>query len=297
MRLELPEGRAVRLPDGRAIGLVETGVPSGRPVFFFHGFPGSRLESVTLANAAASAGVRLIGLDRPGVGLSSPRLSFGFPDWPADVAGLADQLGIAEFAVLGFSGGAPFAIACALSLADRVRACGLLSSALPVAFIRGAARVPAALFWLAVEWTPTPLLGHLVDFAMGDVPRVGEDEIDRRLVRRARSQGPADEAALADPVFRRILAMAVVESYRQGTGANRNLARLLTRRWPFAVGAVSGPAMFLWHGEQDRVMPAAGARRLAAAIPASRATFLRDEGHLSPLANRGAEILSTLAAQ
>jgi pimeloyl-ACP methyl ester carboxylesterase len=60
----------LRLRDGRLLGYARYGDPNGTPVFYFHGFPGSRLEA-RLADAVASRnGVRVIALDRPGSGLS-----------------------------------------------------------------------------------------------------------------------------------------------------------------------------------------------------------------------------------
>jgi pimeloyl-ACP methyl ester carboxylesterase len=64
--------QTVSLPDGRTIGLAEYGAPGGRPVLFFHGSPDSRLSAAILAGAADRNGVRLIALDRPGMGLSDP---------------------------------------------------------------------------------------------------------------------------------------------------------------------------------------------------------------------------------
>jgi len=38
--------QTIKLADGRALGYAEFGNPSGVPVFFFHGFPASRLEGI-----------------------------------------------------------------------------------------------------------------------------------------------------------------------------------------------------------------------------------------------------------
>ena len=89
--------RTCRLPDGRKLGYAEGGEPKGVPVFYFHGFPGSRLE----ATLFPAAGVRLIGVDRPGYGLSTARPWRKLADWPADIAELADHLGLKRFGVVG----------------------------------------------------------------------------------------------------------------------------------------------------------------------------------------------------
>lgn len=63
---------SIRLPDGRALAYAEWGDPDGRPVFFLHGMPGSRLLMPD-PNAAAEEHVRVITADRPGMGRSNPQ--------------------------------------------------------------------------------------------------------------------------------------------------------------------------------------------------------------------------------
>jgi len=104
----------LRLNDGRLLGYAEFGDPGGTPVMFFHGFPGSRLEGALGHEAAERAAVRMICIDRPGMGLSTFQPGRRMLDWPADVAALADALGIGRFAVGGVSGGGPYAAVCAL---------------------------------------------------------------------------------------------------------------------------------------------------------------------------------------
>ena len=111
----------IRLPDGRTLGYSEYGSPTGNTLFYFGS---SRLEACLLARAAANAGVRVIGTDRPGMGLSQFQPGRRLLDWPADVVALADHLGIARFAVVGVSAGGPHALACApdgVTLAWRTR--------------------------------------------------------------------------------------------------------------------------------------------------------------------------------
>jgi pimeloyl-ACP methyl ester carboxylesterase len=91
---------------------------------YFHGHPGSRLEARFLAKAADRAGVRLVGVDRPGMGLSTYQSRRRVMDWPGDVAQLADHLKLGRFAVVGFSGGGLYSLACAYGLpgsGDRLR--------------------------------------------------------------------------------------------------------------------------------------------------------------------------------
>ena len=99
-------GTTIRLTDGRTLGYTEYGNPAGPVLFYCHGHPGSRLEAQLLAEPATKHGLRLIGIDRPGMGLSQYQRRRRVRDWPHDVVQLADRLGIDSFAVAGFSGGA-----------------------------------------------------------------------------------------------------------------------------------------------------------------------------------------------
>ena len=106
----------VRLADGRVIAVEEYGDPAGVPVLYFHGWPASRLEAGLIPDLP----VRMLALDRPGYGRSTPKRGRTLMDWPADVAAVADRLGLDRFHVVGLSGGGPYAAACALALPDRV---------------------------------------------------------------------------------------------------------------------------------------------------------------------------------
>src|SRR5215831_6622757 len=126
------ENSTVILADGRRIGYAEWGDADGRPLLYFHGWPGSRLEGRLGAEAARASGVRLVALDRPGMGLSDRLPRRRLIDWPSDVAAVADALGLRRFAVLGISGGGPYAVACARMLADRLIGVGVVSSLAPM---------------------------------------------------------------------------------------------------------------------------------------------------------------------
>jgi hypothetical protein len=100
----------VRLPSGRRIGYAEYGDPSGPLVFYFHGTPGSRIEGGLIADEAMAAGIRLVALERPGIGLSDYQPGRQILSWPADVASAAEALGYGgtSFGLVGLSGGAPY---------------------------------------------------------------------------------------------------------------------------------------------------------------------------------------------
>lgn len=98
---------------------------------FFHGSPGSSYIHADMAGIAARRGVRLIAVDRPGYGLSDPQPGRTMLDWPDDIAVLADVLSLQRFAIIGFSGGSPYTLACAYRLPNRVTKIALAGAFAP----------------------------------------------------------------------------------------------------------------------------------------------------------------------
>ena len=125
------DGR-IRLADGRRLGYAEYGDPEGKPLFYCHGFPASRLEAALLDPSARKAGVRVVAADRPGCGLSDFQPDRRIGDWPGDVVELAGALGIDRFAVVGVSGGGPYALACARKIPQRLTAAAVVCGLGPV---------------------------------------------------------------------------------------------------------------------------------------------------------------------
>jgi pimeloyl-ACP methyl ester carboxylesterase len=120
------------LSDGRKLGFAEFGEMQGKPVFYFHGFPGSRLEARLAEKISRDSHIRFIGIDRPGFGVSGFKPKRTLLDWPDDVIELADALGIDRFSTLGVSGGGPFAAACAHQIPDRLISVGIVCGMGPV---------------------------------------------------------------------------------------------------------------------------------------------------------------------
>jgi pimeloyl-ACP methyl ester carboxylesterase len=124
--------QVVRTGDGRDLAVEDFGDPVARPVFFLHGTPQSRLCWHPADAVLAELGARLITYDRPGYGASSPHPGRTAASAAADIAAIADALGIAAFPVVGTSGGGPHALACAALLPDRVTRVAAVSSVAPI---------------------------------------------------------------------------------------------------------------------------------------------------------------------
>lgn len=91
------------LTDGRKLGYADYGDPKGKPILYQHGLPGSRIEATRYHDLGKELGLRIISIDRPGHGWSSPFEKFGartVKSWADDVNELAEGLGLNEYAVM-----------------------------------------------------------------------------------------------------------------------------------------------------------------------------------------------------
>lgn len=282
----------LRLPDRRALGYLQVGKADGPAVFHFHGHGSSRLEALMLEEQALAQGLRVIALDRPGIGRSDPRTGDRLLDWPLDVAAAADSLGIDKFAVQGMSAGGPYALACARLIPQRLTACGLISAVPPPEIARRSGPGLRRFAWWVAHRFPNYLRRRLVQFRPDGQP--DEDMVRRRMLRVSQWLGGRDELLMQDIEMRALLARTMVETARQGAAANRDEIERLVRPWGFDVRHLDFDRIFLWHGEMDRIMPVGPARLLAKRLVGCRATFYSEEGHFSVLANRAADLLAAL---
>jgi len=83
------------------VGFADYGIPGATAVLWCHGGPGSRLEPAYLRRVAREAGLRIIGIDRPGYGLSTPQPGRTIAGWVPEALAVADHLGIGSFAAVG----------------------------------------------------------------------------------------------------------------------------------------------------------------------------------------------------
>jgi hypothetical protein len=90
----------VTLPDGRTLGYAQYGLRTGKVVFYNHGLPGSRIEAAAYDAIATRLGARIIAVDRPGYGLSSPQPSRTILGFAKDIERLAESLNIDNYGVL-----------------------------------------------------------------------------------------------------------------------------------------------------------------------------------------------------
>lgn len=288
----IPKDFTVRLRDGRSMGIASVGRDDGFPIIHCHGSGSSRLEVELFAAQASQAGVRLIGLDRPGVGRSDPKPGYRLLDWPDDVAEVADHLGIERFAAEGLSAGGPYALACAAKIPQRLTTCGLISTIAPPDLMSKTGTGLMRAMWRIAPHVPRLLLlyARLVQRLTGS----DAASTEKYLARYAARLGEADRELLSNPEIRGQIAQVMAESFRQGAQGNLEVVVTETRPWGFQVEQLAFERVFLWHGEQDRIAPVAPVRLLAQRLPHCTATFYPDEGHFSTMAHHAQEIFHLL---
>jgi pimeloyl-ACP methyl ester carboxylesterase len=280
----------VSLEGGRALGFAEFGDPGGHPVLYFHGFPSSRLEARIAGSAASRLRIRLIALDRPGYGLSDFQPDRTLLDWPGDVTAFADALAMERFSLLGISGGAPYAAACALDLADRLVSVGIVCGLGPVDVpecTRDMTLSHRLAFFLSLR---TPRLARsLFRVVASDIRRD-----PRRFLAAFTAQAPEpDRRILRREGIRQALLEAFREAVRGGPEGCIHDLGLYSRPWGLSLEKIE-VGVNLWHGEKDQTVPAAMGRYLAKTIPRTQATFIPGEGHFSLPIKHMETILRTL---
>jgi len=280
----------VRLADGRWIACLRLGEPHGRPVLYFHGFPGSRLEARILADAASRAGVRLLAVDRPGFGESTFQPRRSIRQWSTDISAVTAALGVQRFSIVGMSAGAPYALACAVALAARVDQVALVSPLSPLDgghWPRGMIARNRALLALAAC---APVLARGTAHIIATWIRLSGDRYVRFMIAGLHSP---DRDLFANPGYRSIMTENMMEALRHGgRGAAWELT-LITQPWDLRLEDVHGPVR-LWQGLADEILPATLAQNLARTLPACAARYIPAEGHLSLMAHCADAVLEDL---
>lgn len=272
--------KTIELRDGRILGYGEFGEPEGIPLFFFHGFPGSRLDwnLVFDGQSLPEIGTRVIAPDRPGFGLSSHKKNRTMSDWPNDVIELADSLDLERFAVLGISGGGPYAAACAAGIV-----CGVGPKDAPGARSGSSWTIPG-LPKIIRRFILTLMKKGLYGDGQKFLQRTLDtfSEIDRTLL---------DNSDISDAFLK-----SLKEALRSGAVGTLKEAELLSADWDFSLADIKMP-LHLWHGGRDRNVPITVGRAVAASIPECHSHFLEDEGHLTLPRNYLESILKELTKE
>ncbi len=281
--------RRLTLPGGRGLCYAEFGASNGIPVVYCHGFPGSRLEAAFADRIASTLGARLITVDRPGMGMSDYCADRTILGWADDVLSLIDSLELEQFSVLGVTGGAPYALACAFKLPQRVRSIAVVSGIGPPAAVSGASLASTSGSGLRLT-AAAPWLAFLFAIVLGTLARHASPLLLAILSAKASA---LDRRILRDGNFRTILAASMREAFRNGPRGAATDLTLLSRPWNFVLQELRVP-VHIWHGGKDRVVPMSMGLFLEQALPDCQATCVPEHGHYSLVHDHAEQILSQL---
>lgn len=292
-----PSPLLVSRPDGRVLAVDDVGDPAGGPVLYLHGTPDSRLSRHPDDAVTAAAGVRLLAVDRPGIGRSTAHPGRTLGSVADDLAAVLDAAGVARAAVLAWSAGAPFAVALAARHPGRVSALGLVAPLVPITAYADTAVSAAAgpgrqLFAeMAAEMAPEVVAAEVAPYLLAD-PATPEAVAEQM----AAEADPARAGEVAGlPGGGAHLVAAAVEAVALGRDglAEEVATQAAVPDADLAAAAGAGPA-FVWSGAVDEVSPPAFGRWWADLLGAEH-VVLPDAGHALALP-RWTEVLRTVAA-
>ncbi len=233
--------------------------------------------------------------NRPGYG-SSAETPPSLASVGEDAVGVADAFGIHEFAVLGTSGGGPYALATGLAAPGRVRGIGVAAGVGPWRLIDP-----------PVPEDPERRLLALADAgkvsaALDGFLRQAETEFDSLLARDDEDMVKAffaharpEETLWLDDDVRRYWAADLRDALRTYDGyARDNVA--WGGEWDIDPSEVSCPT-WLWYGDQDRLVSLAHGHWLAERIPTATLVIREGKGHGSTSFEFWDEMFATLRTQ
>ncbi|KAI1821263.1 alpha/beta hydrolase fold protein [Xylaria intraflava] len=284
-RLDTDSSYTLTLPDGRTLSYAQYGLSTGPAIFFMHGLPGSRMEGALFDAPAITPRARIISVDRPGYGLSSPQPNRTILDYAKDIEYLARYLKLDSYGVLGISGGGPYALACAAALpADKLKAVSIICGLGPpevgkkgmnwfhwLGFTIGFRYFPWACRW----WFSRETLGRL------DLTDQERFDRFRQEWSQTRSKAhPKDVAALDEADLVRFLVRNHYEAYRQGFHGFALDGQLMACDFGFKIEDIRKDLpIHLWYGKADDNVPPSQGVGIAARLGPKARLRLEDETH------------------
>lgn len=274
------EWQRQQLDDGRVFGLATFGDPNGTPILCLHGAPASRAMFDVVDRAARDKGLQLFCPDRPGYGLTPADQQPSLARRAEQLEAIVDHLGLSRVALLGISGGAPYAVALASRLGGRVTAMALVSPMGPIADMEAAELfvgpdVPRGKRWFFTELPKRRAALRAVAAMAARGFRIGP-KLSARLF--ARLLSSSDTEILSRPEHEASLIRMTREALRQGNGGGLADLEIFSQPWGVDFAAISAPTV-LWQGTADRIVPVEAALWLGAQLPDCAIELIHGAGH------------------
>ncbi|KAK7911247.1 alpha/beta-hydrolase [Apiospora marii] len=281
------------LKDGRRLCYSTFGASGSTPAasaqlptaFLFHGFPGSHHEGHAVHEAASSHGIRIISVSRPGYAGSSPEPKRTISSFALDVLELADHLRVPRFAVIGISGGGPYALGCTSKIpAERLAGTVVVSGMYPASLGLSEMMLSNRVIFNLAPWAPW-LIGYLFDSSIGAAARdvANPEKLKATLEGGFKSMPPedlrvveADGGKLLD-----IFTTSMREAFRDGAAGAACEAALFGNPWDFELGTlpVRTGELVIYHGRKDVHVPCRMAKEAAAEMRGAQLIVEEDQGH------------------
>ncbi len=264
------------LPNKRNLSYTEYGVDTGFPVFYLHGITSSRLSAQPADEVAKKMNIRLIAVDRPGIGLSSLFPFQTLVEWTDDLKNLANALHIDTFSVLGHSGGGAYALASAYTMPERLQSVSIVGSAIPFTTYNLKKFLPKHFHYIKslaknIPWCFSALMATLRLLFLKRTDSV----VDANL----KILPEADRNILTNKKLKEMLVISAMEACRQGSQGISQDASLLTSDWGFDIENIKKPVT-IWHGTNDLTIPLPAAKYLHHLLPNSELITRKNQGHL-----------------
>jgi pimeloyl-ACP methyl ester carboxylesterase len=283
----------VAVRGSRRLGFAEFGSAHGSAIIWMHGTPGARRQIPLEAREYADReGLRIIGVDRPGIGSSTPHVYENVLDWTQDLLMLTDVLGIDDMRVIGLSGGGPYALAAGAALPDRVKGVAVIGGVAPSV---GPDAIPGGAIGLASHFAPLVSVGRLpIGVALTLGIRLVKPLAGRALDLYAVVQPEGDKRLLGRPEFKAMFVDDLLNGSRKQITAPLSDLLLFTRDWGFRVGDVKVPVAW-YHGDADHIIPFGHGAHMVDLLPDATLRTMEGESHLGGL-GLAEDILDTLTA-
>jgi len=277
--IDIKEDNTIRLRDGRQLGYARYGDPQDYPVLLFHGIPGSRLQRPLDLDHLDDLSLCLYVIERPGIGLSTPKPDRSIQDFSDDVAEFCAHEGFPKAAFVGISGGSPYALAMARYHPERVAGLTLISAMAPLSEKPNFKELPLRMQLLF------SLAGKAPGFSTGITTvlmKLIGPRIDRLFPLLLTHLPESDKRLLSGTNALDLFQRDVLQAIRNGTAQLVKEISLLLAPWNFKPSEIHS-RVHVWHGRQDSILPFSLARNLLAELPETEQHILPDKGHFFAL--------------
>lgn len=274
---QVATARQAQLKDGRRLGFAEFGDPNGKPVIVFHDLWGNRNLRHPDDTIIKNMGIRLIGIDRPGYGMSTRKPNRSVMDVVDDIMLLSKALKLEQFSVLGYSAGVPYALACAYRFPQIVTRCAIVSSLPPMDDPQGFEAINrnyARLFQLAQGMEPMFRM-LMKGFFWIDSRR----DPSRYVAELALSMPEVDQNIMKNPLVFKSRATMWDNIRQNGSDVFVDEMVTLVKSWGFQLQSVQ-PHVDIWWGEADTFSAPMVGQRMAEFLPNSTLHLESQSGHL-----------------